>query len=339
MMEEIASDEVLQQAYDWLCKRRKDYSHNNDVWDVRWRWEEIKPQLQVALLAGTYRLSAVDRIRGEERTIELWSSLDALVLKAAAIVLNRHLKPYLSANCYHLAGTGGAKAAVRVVAENLADNTFVFRSDVQSYYASIDHDILFALVRQYVTDKRLLDLLWGYIHRTVYDGGIYEDIHQGIALGCSLSPLMGALYLKQLDERMAETGLFYARYMDDWVVLAPTRWKLRKAIRVVNETLAELEVEKHPDKTSIGYIDRGFDFLGYHFSRAGLTPARKTVQNFFDKLARLNEQQASAERLGQYVQNWLRWLRAGVKLLLVRSFNGWMGAERYADTGRWGGFR
>ncbi len=58
-------------------------------------------------------------------------------------------------------------------------------------------------------------------------------------------------------------------------------------------------MEKHPDKTSIGYIDRGFDFLGYHFSRAGLTPARKTVQNFLDKLARLYEQQASAARLGQ----------------------------------------
>ena len=42
-------------------------------------------------------------------------------------------------------------------------------------------------------------------------------------LGCPLSPLMGALYLKRLDERMERTGLFYARFMDDWVVLAPRR--------------------------------------------------------------------------------------------------------------------
>ena len=32
-----------------------------------------------------------------------------------------------------------------------------------------------------------------------------------------------------------------------------------------------LNLEKHPDKTFIGRIERGFDFLGYHFSRAGLT--------------------------------------------------------------------
>ncbi|MFI5453890.1 MAG: hypothetical protein ACHRXM_00400 [Isosphaerales bacterium] len=51
--------------------------------------------------------------------------------------------------------------------------------------------------------------------------------------------------------------------MDDWVILAPTRWKLRAAIRLVNQTLAELKVEQHPDKPFIGRVSRGFDFLGY----------------------------------------------------------------------------
>ena len=157
-------------------------------------------------------------------------------------------------------------------------------------------------------------MLWGYIHRTVYDDGIYEDIHRGITLGCPLSPLMGALYLKQLDERMAETGLFYARYMDDWVVLAPTRWKLRKAIRVVNETLAELEVEKHPDKTYIGRISRGFDFLGYTFSSAGLGIAPQTIERFVERMTRLYEQGVGAIRIGEYVRLWWRWVRAGVRL-------------------------
>jgi hypothetical protein len=49
------------------------------------------------------------------------------------------------------------------------------------------------------------------LRRTIYDGGLYEDVERGIALGCPLSPLVGALYLKVLDERMAATGLAYAR--------------------------------------------------------------------------------------------------------------------------------
>lgn len=72
---------------------------------------------------------------------------------------------------------------------------------------------------------------------------------------------MGALYLLPLDDWMAELGCFYVRFMDDWVVLAPTRWKLRRAIRAVNEEMAALRVVQHPDKTFISRIERGFDFL------------------------------------------------------------------------------
>ena len=53
--------------------------------------------------------------------------------------------------------------------------------------------------------------------------------------------------------------------MDDWVILSPSRWKLRKAVRIVNETLAELQVEQHPDKTFVGRVERGFTILGYAF--------------------------------------------------------------------------
>ena len=49
-----------------------------------------------------------------------------------------------------------------------------------------------------IDDPRLLDLLRQYLRRTVYDDGLYKDIGQGISLGCSLSPLMGALFLDRL---------------------------------------------------------------------------------------------------------------------------------------------
>src|ERR1019366_7437841 len=39
------SGAVLGAAFDWLCKRRVDYADSADVWNVRFRWPEIKPQL------------------------------------------------------------------------------------------------------------------------------------------------------------------------------------------------------------------------------------------------------------------------------------------------------
>ena len=309
-----ASEEVLNLAYEWLCERRKEFSYNADVWDLRWRWEKIRPQLQEQLLAGTYRLGTVKRYQTPEKTIELWSAVDALVLKALSIVLSRRLVPIFSKSCYHLAGHGGAKKAVRDVAANLKQNSFVFRSDVESFYASIDHDLLFAQLKEHIDEPRILDILWQYMRRTVYDCGRYQDIITGIPLGCSLSPLMGALYLKVIDDAMAKTGLFYARFMDDWVVLAPTRWKLRSAIRTINQILAVLKVEQHPDKTFIGRINRGFDFLGYRFQGDRLIGvARKTVTNFVERAFRLYEQGADLYRIGEYVRRWLKWIGSGVE--------------------------
>ena len=183
---------------------------------------------------------------------------------------------------------------------------------MKSYYASIEHDILFAQLQEHIDDPRLLDLLWQYMRRTVYDDGLYEDIEQGISLGFPLSPLMGALFLDVLDRRMEATGLCYVRFMDDWVILAPTRWKLRKAVRIVNQTLCELQVHQHPDKTFVGRIDRGFDFLGYQFEPDRLTVAEKTQKKFVDKVRQLYEQGADSVRIGEYVRRWCIWLSSGL---------------------------
>ena len=123
---------------------------------------------------------------------------------------------------------------------------------------------------------------------------------------------LGALYLKALDDRMAETGLFYARFMDDWVILAPTRWKLRRAIRLVNETPVALKLAQHPDKTFIGRASRGFDFLGYQFTPSGLGVAAKTIERFTERLTRLYERGAAESRIGDYVRHWQRWVTGGL---------------------------
>ena len=108
-IDEIASDDVLRQAYDWLCERRVDYSPNDDAWDVRWRWEEIRPALQDALRAGDCRMSSVRRFSSGGETIEVWSALDALVLKATSIVIAAHCLPELSCGATTARGEAGPR--------------------------------------------------------------------------------------------------------------------------------------------------------------------------------------------------------------------------------------
>ena len=72
---------------------------------------------------------------------------------------------------------------------------------------------------------------------------------------------------------------FYRRYIDDIIVLAKTRWHLRCAIRTVNQHFNALKLAQAPDKTFIGRIEKGFDFLGYRFGSPHLAVAEKTISN------------------------------------------------------------
>ncbi len=142
-------------------------------------------------------------------------------------------------------------------------------------------------------------------------------------------PEISSSDLKKLDDKMEKSGLFYARFMDDWVVIAPTRWKLRTAICIVNETLNMLRVKKHPDKTFIGKVERGFNFLGYFLKPGILRVAVDTIKRFANRIIQLYEQGADEDRIGEYVRNWHRWVRAGLVTIRRRIFYRYPPPYRY----------
>ncbi len=79
----------------------------------------------------------------------------------------------------------------------------VLKTDVKSYYASIDHHLLLDRMAAHIKDKAALNLIDQYLRRTAERGGEFFDYDRGISLGCPLSPLIGAFFLDDLDRRMA----------------------------------------------------------------------------------------------------------------------------------------
>ncbi|MCH1495446.1 MAG: hypothetical protein L7U72_09460, partial [Rubripirellula sp.] len=174
----MITPEILNLAYDWLCKQRRQAHHNHCVWHLRWNWDQFRPQLLKQLREGTYRLSPTRMVRIDGEAFEVWCSTDSLVLKAVSIVLSRQWHGLLSKRCFHLTGRGGSKAAVREVLDkihpvstspesgsNQTAARFVFKSDVKRYYASMDHEILIDQCRELIDDETIFDLVRQYIRR------------------------------------------------------------------------------------------------------------------------------------------------------------------------------
>jgi hypothetical protein len=71
-----------------------------------------------------------------------------------------------------------------------------------------------------------------------------------------------------------------------------------------------------PDKTFIDRIEKGFDFLDYHFGPEGLRVATATIQNFVEHARRLYEQEQDAPNrdalLRAYVKRWVGGAKPGL---------------------------
>jgi RNA-directed DNA polymerase len=303
-------------AYLWLCKQRASFPTNADIWHLRFHWHRVRRELLQSLHKQDYTfmpLSVVTKADGE--SIHLWSSQDALVLKMLATALPDALA--LSPQCTHIKGHGGLKATVSALHSALPDYSYVMKTDVKRYYESIDHKILLKQFDKDIADPFIWRLLVQFVKRTVEKGGTFKSIPCGISRGCPLSPVIAAYYLKGLDEQMeGDPRYFYRRYVDDIIVLAKTRWHLRKAVRIVNQQFNQLKVEQAPDKTFIGYIAKGFDFLGYHFSRESVAIANITIERMRIKYKRLYEQTKTTPQgaaiCAEYLKRWLRWTQAGL---------------------------
>jgi RNA-directed DNA polymerase len=111
-----------------------------------------------------------------------------------------------------------------------------------------------------------------------------QDI--GVAQGNSLSPLLGNILLRNFDFFMNLGDCRCIRYIDDFIILAPTERaanaRMKKAIRY----LASLGMTLSPEKSSRGVrsIQEPFEFLGIEFNNGFIRPNRKSHQRLLAQI-------------------------------------------------------
>ena len=212
----------LDDACRWLCQQRKHFPPDANIWSFRYRYPAIKFDLLQEINSGWYQFSQQQKIiKSDGQVIHLWGLQDVLVMKLMSSRLQTVLS--ISPRCTHVKGHGGLKQSRVDIQNHLNDYRYVCKTDVKSFYESIDQYLLMNLINNTVRDNDLRYYLYQVIHRCVEFGGEYKDMDGGISRDCPLSPILGAVYLKALDNEFETKNAYYIREMDDILILSNMR--------------------------------------------------------------------------------------------------------------------
>lgn len=157
------------------------------------------------------------------------------------------------------AATKRLKTFLRQASQNHTRTIYALKCDIKSFFASVDHEILFSLIRRQISDTDILSLIKNIVQSFSSKPG------RGIPLGNLTSQLFANMYLHELDH-FVKTHLsqkYYLRYCDDFVILGENRAKLWTLVEYIHEFLQKvLKLSLHPHKVFIRTWPQGIDFLG-----------------------------------------------------------------------------
>lgn len=220
--------------------------------------------LQRELVAHTYRPGRLARFvihDPKTRVISVAPFRDRVVHHAVIDVL----EPYLDRRMIHASFAcrrrKGTHAALDYAQAKVRRHAWFLKMDVAQYFASVPHAVVMHTLERMVKDRAVLRL----VARIVAAGGQMDATERGLPIGNLTSQWLANLVLDALDravqEHMRVPG--YLRYLDDFVLFADDRTRLRDAHGQVQYVLASLGLRAKARATMLAPTRDGLPFLGF----------------------------------------------------------------------------
>jgi retron-type reverse transcriptase len=287
--------------------------------------------IQSELQQKTYRPGAYKTFKIFEPKPRLISAApyrDRVVHHALCNIIVPILEQRFIADSYANRRGLGSHRGLRRFTDYSHSQRYVLQCDIQKYFASMDHQILKALLRRKL---KCFDTLW--LLDTIIDASNLQEQTlayfpgdnlltplerpRGLPLGNLTSQFFANVYLNWFDHYVQkQLGIGrYLRYVDDFALFSDDLGVLKAAKPLLEEYLAGLRLKLHPGKTRLQETNIGMNFLGFRILPDRLRVLNDNLRKGRRRLRELTDDytdgKVSKEEIKQFVQSWFAHLDHG----------------------------
>ncbi len=197
--------------------------------------------------------------------------------------------------------------ALRRASSNYTRRVWALKLDIRKFFDSIDHEVLFQLIKKKVTDPDILHLL----NMIIRSFSSAQGEGKGVPIGNLTSQIFSNIYLSELDYFVKHTvrERYYFRYADDFLFLHYNPAHLQAVQDRVGRFLQEyLRLTIHPDKIVLRTLTQGIDFVGYvelpHHRILRTSTRHRMFAKMRQKIRGYNSGESDEESLRQSLQSY-----------------------------------
>jgi RNA-directed DNA polymerase len=273
----------------------------------------------------------IPKPNGRTRPLGIPTVADRVVQQAARQVLEPIFEEVFCPSSFGYRPGKGAGRAVGAVREAIRDGGhFVAEFDIVGFFDNLRHARLLREFAKRVEDPEVIGLVRRWLRAGVLTEAGVRPTLSGTPQGGVISPLLANIYLHRLDVEAERLGLAYVRYADDFVILTRTWTQARAAEAFVRKVLADIGLEVAEEKSRVGRVRDGFEFLGFTFHGRFLRPRPRALLSFKDAVRARTRRQAPIslarmiEELNPTLRGWGYYFAQGDVISLFEDLDKWI---------------